>query len=399
MIAAVALTGAAVVAWRIGADRSAPPPAKAVEQMPEAAAAPQPPPPPPPKPKEPCETTLARLVGRLGTPDDALSDVDRDALYQDARELGRDEDGGIDETCRAKAFTALAARKTCGRAEAAVAGGLAVARVVAPADLKTLVERASPACAATFVEAAGYAANVDVDLARALLARARKDPDEAVRRSAWLAYGSTAEIASRTGREDVRKEVETAVAAELASSKGKARLLAVQTAGNAGCRPCLATLLALGESTDTDMRRNAISALRFQEDVRATRRACAAVEGDKESSVRDLGAWSLGLRATHPVARVPCLYRAALTDPDERVRISATQALGGLSDELQPAYAAVIQLTSPEAPASVRDLAKKILVTDPSHGQRVVDEGAIAAFLEEAARDESDAGAAVQRDR
>lgn len=326
---------------------------------------------------EPCEEIAARVVARLGTPDDALSDGARDALFFDARTVGRREERTERaDACRSRVREGLVARETCGRAEAAVAGGLAGAMGADPAEVRALVVGASPACAATFAEAAGFAADVDRALGEALLLRARRDPDPGVRRSAWLAFGSIGEIASQRGaaRDDVRRVVEDTLAAELRSSRGEAHLLAAKAAGNAGCRSCAPALVALAEQRDASVRRVAVAAFRFHDDAPAAKRMCRGLEGDADSDVREVAAWALSFRTAHPAVRVPCLYRAAMTDPSARVRGSAVQALGALSDDLAPAYQALVALTGPEAPGDARELAGRVLATDPSRARRHADD-------------------------
>jgi hypothetical protein len=93
-----------------------------------------------------------------------------------------------------------------------------------------------------------------------------------------------------------------------------------------------------------------------------------------------MAAWALSFRTTNAAVRIPCLYRAALGDPSPRVRMSAVQALGGLSDDLAPAYHALVQLTADEAPADVRSLSVRILATDATHARRH-DEAELGAFF------------------
>lgn len=331
----------------------------------------------PPPTREPCEIIAARIIASLGTPDDALSNGERDRLHQDARELGRDGQGEVNRACRTSVLDALVARPSCARAEAAVAGGLMVAAVETPEDARRLVSEARPACAATFAESAGFAAHVDLGVARALVELASSN--EGARRSAWLAYGSIGEIAGRAGVEEVRAEVDETLRSRLARSTKDDRLLFVESAGNAGCRSCASMLLRDASSKDVSLRRSAVAALRFLEEPRAVRRACAALDSDPEVSIRDLAAWSLAFREHHDAIRVPCLYRAALEDPSPRVRVTATRALAELSDSLETAYAALVQLTEPEAPT--RALAAQLLATDPDHGARPVNEDSLASFF------------------
>ena len=322
---------------------------------------------------EPCVVVTERVVAQLGTADGVLGDAARDALFFDARGVARRPDPSPDAgACRKRLFDALVAREGCGRAEAAVAAGLAGATGAAPSDVRELVERASPACAATFAEAAGFAADVDTPLGEALARRARLDADAGVRRSAWLAFGSLGEIASQRGsaREDVRRAVEATLDAELSRTRGEQHLLLAKAAGNAGCRPCAPALAVLADRREASVRRIAIAAFRFHEDASAAKRMCLGLEHDADSDVRDVAAWALSFRPAHVGVRVPCLYRAALADPSARVRSSAVQALGALSDDLAPAYHALVQLTGGEAPADVRDLATRVLATDPTRAPR-----------------------------
>lgn len=288
--------------------------------------------------------------------DEGLTDAARDRIHHEALVLARTLPEG--SSLRAELFRVVTDEPRCGRAHAAVAS--AVLAESSAAEVRHALESMRTSCDEVVVEAAGFAREVDMDLVMALERLAHASGTSAVRRSAWLAYGSSGLTARRAGQSAVAARVEEAVLASLRGSRGEARDLAVRAAGNAGCARCVPELSRDLASRDEAVRRAAVAAFRFVEGPAPVASMCAAVAKDGDDGARDLAAWALAWGTSAPAERVVCLERAARHDASHRVRVQATSSLAGLSDDVVAAKDALESLADDEglavAPSARRAL-------------------------------------------
>lgn len=277
-------------------------------------------------------------------PDEGLLDADRDAIQHEAH-FFMSQVGDGDVRRRELLGRLRDPAGACGRAHAAALAGAFTAGIE-PSLVAETVDQAKTSCAAMVVESAGFATRVDATLAAALEARTHAD-DEAVRRAAWLAYGSIAETARRTGAPDaVADDIDRTLARRLDRARGDELLLFVRAAGNAGCAPCAPRLARLSASTDMALRRAATASLRFLVDDASVSLMCQRVLHDRDDGVRDLAAWSLEWRTTQAAVRVDCLERAARGDASQRVRTQSVLALGILANDVGGAASALTRIAA-----------------------------------------------------
>lgn len=281
----------------------------------------------------------------LASTDDApITDAKRDTIQHDAIAFARR--ASVDET-RAVLAALAGPNAACNRAHGAALAGVLSAGVD-PRVVAATVHSASAQCNEVVVEAAGFVPNPDRALAAALLQRTSSpDADGAVRRAAWLSYGSIAETARRRGDVELARSIDTNLARALVTTNGEEHLLSVRAAGNAGCEACAPMLAEDASSSDLSLRRAAITSQRFIGTTDAVARMCSALEQDDDGSARDLAAWSLEWRSNDAEQRAACLEKAARTDRSKGVRLQAVRALGILAeDDTSPAHEALARLAT-----------------------------------------------------
>jgi hypothetical protein len=283
--------------------------------------------------------------------DDEITDARRDAIQHDAHELARSAPAGATRELLARLVSSDA---QCGRAHAAALAGVFSARID-PADVAVALETASSPCDEVLVESAGFVPNPSRDVAVALLRRANATPDERVRGSAWLAYGSIAETARARSDGDLARSIDAVLVNRLAATSGDEHLLMVRAAGNAGCAACAPALAEDVTSSDARLRRAAIAAHRFLGTSDSVARMCGALERDPDGTARDLAAWALEWRSNDGADRARCLERAAASDGSMGVRLQAVRALGILADDALDAHDALGRLA--DQPGDVGALA------------------------------------------
>lgn len=275
--------------------------------------------------------------------DEGLTDATRDRIHHEALVLARTLPVG--SSLRAELFEVVTNGR-CGRAHAAVAS--AVLAESSAAEVRHALESMRTSCDEVVVESAGFAREVDMDLVMALERLAHASGTGAVRRSAWLAYGSSGLTARRAGQSAAVVRVEETVLASLRGARGEARDLAVRASGNAGCASCVPELSRDLASRDEAVRRAAVAAFRFVDQPASVATMCAVVTKDSDDGARDMAAWALAWGTSAPAERVACLDRAARHDPSHRVRAQATSSLAGLSDGVAPAKDALESLADDE---------------------------------------------------
>lgn len=276
--------------------------------------------------------------------DEGLTDAARDRIHHEALVLARTLPEG--SSLRAELFEVVTNDPRCGRAHAAVAS--AVLAESSAAEVRHALETMRTSCDDVVVESAGFAREVDMNLVLALERLAHTHDTGAVRRSAWLAYGSSGLTARRAGQPAVAARVEETVLASLRGAHGEARDLAVRTAGNAGCASCVPELSRDLASRDEAVRRAAVAAFRFVDGPASVASMCGVIAKDSDDGARDMAAWALAWGTSAPAERVACLDRAARHDPSHRVRVQATSSLAGLSDGVAVAKDALESLADDE---------------------------------------------------
>jgi len=288
--------------------------------------------------------------------DTAIDDGARDAIAHEARGLGASLPAGT--TLRAQLFSSLVRAPRCGRAHsAAVAGVFAEA---SPSEIVEALEQLHSACDEVVVEAAGFANAANTRLADHVLGLAERSADDAVRRAAWLSYGSLGETAARAGDATLARHISSRVARELHGAAAGRRTLLVKAAGNAACAPCLPELALDLRSDDTARRASAVAAHRFVDHGPSVATMCGALAKDTDDAVRDMAAWSLEWRGGEPTARATCLEEAARVDPSRRVRMQSVLALAVLSDASGDARRALARLADDPA-LDMRPFAERAL--------------------------------------
>ena len=262
-------------------------------------------------------------------PSDAeLDDDTRDAIAHQARSLAALLPAG--SGLRDELFSRLVRLPICGRAHSAAVSG--VFAEASPVEIASALAQANTGCDEVLVETAGFAPTVDAGLAARLLVLAEGSPDDAIRRAAWLSYGSLGETAERTGDTALAKEISSRVERELRAAKDARRLVLVKTAGNAACAGCLPEVARDLGSPDVARRTSAVAAYRFVDGRASVAVMCGALAKDAQDAVRDMAAWSLEWRGGAAAERAKCLESSARIDPSRRVRLQAVLALGVLSD-------------------------------------------------------------------
>lgn len=307
---------------------------------------------------------MAYVDWALARPEGELEREAPDTIVSSVRHVTRGVDLGPGESAEEKAackrglYARLADQKTCGRAAGAIAAGLFGVSGVDPRDVARAVEGVtSLSCGLRTIEAAGFAGDVDLTLAKAIERFQRSAPDEETRRTAWLAYGSIGEIAGRRGRADVVSHVEGVLAPKLEHARGEERVLMLRAAGNAGCRRCLPALRAALADPSPSVRERAAAAFRFVDDAEAVQVMCTRLLEDADGQVRDLSAWSLQWRLGAGAERARCLARAAKDDTNVLVRRSSARSLGLLAKESAPAHEALLTIAGDDYPDDVREIA------------------------------------------
>ena len=287
----------------------------------------------------PAPETIAMPAWASSLPSDAeITNERRDAIQHEARAFA--ERATTEQ--RRDLVTRLVTDPTCGRAHAAALAGAFTAGIE-PAIVSDALSSMTTQCNAVVVESAGFVPNPDASIAVALSKLTREDPTH---EAAWLSFGAIAETARTSGDVALAASIDAAIAPALAASEGEEHLLLVRAAGNAGCVECAPGLARDATSSDPTLRRAAVAAHRFLSSEAAVTQMCAALDGDGDASARDLAAWALEWRTTHPAQRTECLERAAVRDGSKGVRLQAVRALGILSDDVPSAEEALVRLSA-----------------------------------------------------
>lgn len=317
-----------------------------------------------------CDETLAEIDRRLALNNGDLSDKDHDELIYLPRQPLADADAGSDPACALKIASRLIQVETCGRAANALAVGFFGAAKT-PGTLVTRVLHESHAgCAPIYSEAAGFASDPTIELAKELEGRAKRSgEDRPSFEAAWLSFGSLGEIAGRLERGEVVRFIEQNVRTQLQSANDANRVLMLRAAGNAGCVSCAPFFAKALSDSSPEIRRAGATGFRFVPTKAAVSAMCARLEADDDLTVRDIAAWALQWRKNEDEARATCLVRAAMNDKVKSVRIQATQSLGLLAHDSNLGRAALIHLTGPEAPPEVARLATQHVM---SEGERAL---------------------------
>lgn len=309
-----------------------------------------------------CSAARAVVRAGLATSDADLTQAGVHAIL-DAARAATSTEAPEREACVPLLYEDLASAPVCGRATDALATELFAIPGRAPAEIVRALARATAACRAPLVSAAGFAHDVDAALAAEVTRIARGSAGE-TRGRAWLALGSLEDVARANGRDELATRIDRTLAAALATSTRAERSLFVAAAGNAACRACKHLVRTLAHDADPAVRGASAAAERFLADEAAVRHACDRALGDDDASVRDLAAWGLQFRTEHGDRRVDCLLTVAATDPSSMVRKQATVSLGVLASRLPRARSALVHLTDPEYPEEVRGLALGHLVAE-----------------------------------
>jgi HEAT repeat protein len=144
---------------------------------------------------------------------------------------------------------------------------------------------------------------------------------------AMLLLGEGAEISvaaealGRIGSHTAMDALLTALADPAPTARWHAAMAAIERVGE----PAVAPLVALLDSKDAFVRRNAVKALGWVGSPSATQHLVGVLGKDREAAVREQAAWALG-EIGDPAAR-RALERAQLRDPATRVRDEAAWAL------------------------------------------------------------------------
>lgn len=300
---------------------------------------------------EPMPTELPAWASAYPS-DEGLGNAARDEIAHDARKLATRLPQG--SALRAQLFASFAANPRCGRAHAAAVTG---AFAAATADeIDGVLATMHTSCDEVVVEAAGFAPAPSKALAKRLVGLAEGSRSDAVRRAAWLAYGSLGETAGRTGDGALANEIQAKTLQFLRGAKGEARLVAIKTAGNAACASCTGELAKDLLSKEPSVRAIAAAAHRFVDDAASVATMCKVLSRDGDDGARDAAAWGLEWRGGSMKERVACLETAAKNDPSRRVRVQAALAVAGLADGSEEAADGLARLAV-AGPEEVRGVA------------------------------------------
>jgi hypothetical protein len=302
-----------------------------------------------------CEAATARIAEALAKPDGAFAD---DALT-DLVNLGRDaveartRDGA---ECTDAVVRALEGAPACARAYGAVSAGVLSMTSFPTSRAAALVARSTGRCRAKLIESVQLGAHVDKTIVDVVEGQTRAAVGEE-RQVAWMALGTLERKARAGARPNLATRIDGVLARALEKSRGMERVTLLEAAGNAACEGCLPLVRRAAESAAWDVRRSAVSALRFHESEEAVHAMCAATVRDVDAPVREQAAWSLRWKATFEEPRVTCLVLAAVKDDSTLVRRAAALSLATLGPRSPLARSALRHLTTDGYPEDVREIA------------------------------------------
>ncbi len=249
-----------------------------------------------------------------------------------------------EKDCPLRLFEALKREMTCGLSTQVVASALFAGDRFEVAWQAELLEQATPNCQEPMLVASQTSSKTSLQIVNALLKLAKSAKAEDGPMLAWLSLGAHEGVARKASQKDVVNIVDKSIASELARAKDQHRIDLLEAAGNGPCIGCRPQVLVASTDPSPYVRRAALGALRLFEDEPAVVRMCVGLAKDRTPLVREHLAWALRWTETHIEKRVDCLEKAARQDDESSVRMSSTGSLTYLSEDLQDAYDAILEL-------------------------------------------------------
>ncbi len=290
----------------------------------------------------PCDLVVQKVTDALRS-EAELSRDDQNKLFTLA--LRGVADAPWRETdCPARLYEVLKKEMTCGLSTQVVASALFSGDRFAIDWQAELLEQATPKCEERLVVASQTSSKTTVRVAKALLKLAKGSQEEDSRMLAWLALGSHEGVARKASQKEAVNFIDKLIVDELGRAKEQHRIDLLEAAGNGPCTGCRPLVLVASNDANPYVRRAAFGALRYFEDEAAVARMCVGLAKDKAPLVREHLGWSLRWVESHVEKRVDCLEKAARDDEESSVRMSSTGSLTYLSEDLQDAYDAILEL-------------------------------------------------------